>query len=339
MNKGNTILLAHGSGGRMTRELIRKVFRPCFTDSRLAAETDSAVLETSAGKLAFTTDAFVVDPVFFPGGDIGKLAVCGTLNDLAVSGAEPLWIAASFILEEGLEISDLETIARSMADEARQNHTALVAADTKVVPRGKGDKIYITTTGIGRIMDGFETVSSGSGIRPGDRIIVSGTVGNHGASIFTARLPEPVLTPIASDCASVFPMIERLKPLSDQIRFMRDPTRGGIATVLCEIAEKQDWGIRLEESLMPVDEKVAGLCRLSGLDPLYLACEGRMVCIAGEEAAGETVNCLKSQENGRSACIIGTITGENPGRVIMETVIGGTRLISMLSGDPLPRIC
>ena len=339
MNTGNTILLAHGSGGRKTRELIRTVFRPCFTDARLVAETDAAVLDSEAGKLAFTTDAFVVDPIFFPGGDIGKLAVCGTLNDLAVSGAQPLWIAASFILEEGLEISDLEIIARSMAKEANQNHTALVAADTKVVPRGKGDKIYITTTGIGRILTGFDKVFSGSGIRPGDRIIVSGTVGDHGASIFTARLPEPVLTPIFSDCASVYPMVDMLQPFSDQIRFMRDPTRGGIATVLCEVAEKRTWGIRLEESLMPVDDKVAGICRLSGLDPLYLACEGRVVCIAGAEAAGEMVKQLRSCADGKNACIVGTITGENPGRVIMETLIGGTRLISMLSGDPLPRIC
>ncbi|MFH0761844.1 MAG: hydrogenase expression/formation protein HypE [Bacteroidota bacterium] len=339
MNTGNTILLAHGSGGRKTRELIRSVFRPCFTDSRLVAETDSAILDSEAGKLAFTTDAFVVDPIFFPGGDIGKLSVCGTLNDLAVSGAQPLWIAASFILEEGLEISDLENIARSMAKEADQNNTALVAADTKVVPRGKGDKVYITTTGIGRIMNGFDGVASGSGIRPGDRVIVSGTVGDHGASIFTARLTEPVLTPILSDCASVFPMIEMLKPFSDQIRFMRDPTRGGIATVLCEVTEKRNWGIRLEEVLMPVDDKVSGICRLSGLDPLYLACEGRVVFVASAEAAGEIVSRLKSCQDGKNACMIGTITVENPGRVIMETLIGGTRLISMLSGDPLPRIC
>jgi len=336
---GTSILLAHGSGGGKTRELIRSVFRPFFTDSRLIAATDSAILDGAAGQLAFTTDAFVVDPIFFPGGDIGKLAICGTLNDLAVSGAKPLWMAVSFILEEGFELEDLTTIARSMAATANANNVALVAADTKVVPRGKGDKVFITTTGIGRLLTGLEQVSYGAGIRPGDKVIVSGTVGDHGASIFASRLEQPPATPVLSDCASVLPIMGGLCDLAEHIRFMRDPTRGGTATVLCEITEKQNWGIRLIERSIPVDGKVSGLCRLAGLDPLYLACEGRVICIASPEKGEEVIRRMKTCPAGLNACEIGTITSENPGRVVMETTIGGTRLITMLSGDPLPRIC
>lgn len=334
-----SIKLSHGSGARMTHDLIREVFRPYFTDPKLTRESDSAILELTEGSHALSTDAFVVDPVFFPGGDIGKLAVCGTANDLAVSGAKPAWMAVSFILEEGFPLAELERIACSMADETRQMGIDIVTADTKVVPKGHGDKIFITTTGLGKILEGYESVSTGENIRPGDHVIVTGPVGDHGAAIFASRAPGILKTEIQSDCACVFPMINEIMDWRKAIRFMRDPTRGGMATVLCEITENRDWGILLEESAIPVRPGVKAICDLAGLDPLYLACEGRIIIITAPESSIEIVRLLNGMIQGAGASVIGTVTGENTGRVAMKTEIGGTRVITMLAGDPLPRIC
>ena len=333
------ILLTHGSGGRMTRELIRGLFQPYLHNQYLDIESDAAILEQLSGKIAVSTDAFVVHPVVFPGGDIGKLSICGTANDLAVSGAIPHSIAASFILEEGLELSVLDKIAASMAHEIQKLGICLIAADTKVVPAGQCDKIYITTTGIGTVIPGLEQVSNGKGIQPGDRIILSGTIGDHGAAIFCARYPEQILTTIDSDCACVYPLIEMISTFGTGIRFMRDPTRGGLATVLCEISEKKAWGITIREKLIPVKNEVAGLCDLVGLDPLYLANEGKFILVADESISDQVLAALRSHPLGKNACEIGLVTRVNPGRVIMETLIGGARVLTMLSGDPLPRIC
>ncbi|MFA5814054.1 MAG: hydrogenase expression/formation protein HypE [Bacteroidales bacterium] len=333
------ILLTHGSGGRMTRELIRDLFQPYLNNEYLEKESDAAILQPVTGKIAVSCDAFVVHPIIFAGGDIGKLSICGTANDLAVAGAKPHSITASFILEEGLEKSLLERVVSSMAREIKQLDIALIAADTKVVPSGLCDKIYITTTGIGTVIPDLEQVSNGKGIQAGDRIILSGTIGDHGAAIFCARYPEHILTTIESDCACVYPLIEMISSFGTGIRFMRDPTRGGLATVLCEVTEKKAWGITIKESLIPVRNEVAGLCDLVGLDPLYLANEGKFIMVAAESISNEILTALRSHPLGKNACEIGVVTRENPGRVILETPIGGTRLLTMLSGDPLPRIC
>lgn len=333
------ILLSHGSGGRMTSELIRGLFKPLLHNQFLDQESDAAILNNLPGRIAVSTDAFVVNPIIFPGGDIGKLAICGTANDLAVSGAKPHSFMATFILEEGLEISVLERIVSSIAHETEQLGSFVIAADTKVVPAGQCDKIFITTTGIGNVIPGLEQVSGGKGIQPGDRIILSGTIGDHGAAIFCARFPGQILTSVKSDCACIYPLIEMITSSGARIRFMRDPTRGGLATVLCEVSEKKDWGITIKECLIPVRNDVAGLCDLVGLDPLYLANEGKFLLIASESVSNEIITALRSHPLGKNACEIGLITRENPGSVVLETPIGGRRLLTMLSGDPLPRIC
>ena len=334
-----TIRLSHGSGARMTHELIREIFRPYLTDPGLAEETDSAILDVQSGRYAFSTDAFVVDPVFFPGGDIGKLAVCGTSNDLAVCGAKPEWMAVSFILEEGFSLEELKKIASSMGQEAALNGMKIVAADTKVVPKGHGDKIFITTTGIGKVLEGLENIPTGDLILPGDHIIVTGPIGDHGAAIFATRAPGILNPDIQSDCAQVFQLIPEIGELISAVRFMRDPTRGGLATVLCEITENRGWGIMLNESAIPVRPGVKAICDLAGLDPLYLACEGRMVMMCKPESSADIITLLKKNPLGTDASLIGTVSAENPGRIIMKTVIGGMRVITMLAGDPLPRIC
>ncbi len=323
----------------MTRNLIRELFKPYLHNQYLDKESDAAILTNLSGNIAISTDAFVVNPVIFPGGDIGKLSICGTINDLAVSGAKPHSITASFILEEGFSMTELEMIVSSMSSEIKNLGIALVAADTKVVPSGLCDKIYITTTGIGTVIPDLEQVSGGKGIQPGDRIILSGTIGDHGAAIFCARFPGQILTTIMSDCACVYPLIEMISSFGTGIRFMRDPTRGGLATVLCEVTEKQAWGITIMESMIPVRNEVAGLCDLTGLDPLYLANEGKFILIAAESISNEILTSLRSHPLGENACEFGVVTRENPGRVILETPIGGRRLLTMLSGDPLPRIC
>ncbi len=333
------VLLSHGSGGRLTRELIRGLFKPHLHNRYLDRETDASLLDPLSGRIVVSTDAFVVHPILFPGGDIGKLSICGTANDLAVSGARPHSVTASFILEEGLDMSVLEQIVISMAHETKKLGIPIVSADTKVVSAGQCDKIYISTTGIGTIIPELEQVSTGEGIKPGDRIILSGTIGDHGTAIFSARFPGQILTEIPSDCSSIFPLVERITRFGTRIRFMRDPTRGGLATVLCEVAEKQPWGISIQESRIPVRPEVAGVCDLVGLDPLYLANEGKVLLIVDETVSSDVISSLRSHPLGQDACVIGVITQQNQGRVVMETLITGTRLLTMLSGDPVPRIC
>ncbi len=333
------IKIGHGSGGLLTRKLIREVFQKRFNNSELLKESDGATISPGQFDLVVTTDAFVVDPLFFPGGDIGKMSVCGTINDLVVSGARPLYLTASFILEEGLDIAILERITDSMAHEADLAGIPVIAGDTKVVPGGNADKLYITTTGIGEKIPEFSHLSAISDILPGDRILVSGPVGLHGAAIFASRFPDRIQTDIRSDCASLLPLLGILKKWGKEIRFMRDATRGGLATVLNEIADQQKWGLVIEESDVLVTKEVSGLCELSGLDPLYLANEGTMVLVVSSEGAEAICESMNRNPQGYQGIVIGECNMELPGRVKMRTRIGGSRILPMLSSDPLPRIC
>ncbi|MBP6978971.1 MAG: hydrogenase expression/formation protein HypE [Bacteroidales bacterium] len=333
------ILLGHGSGGRLSRSLIRDLFLTWFSNRVLQAQGDSAVLPADGSHLAFTTDAFVVDPIFFPGGDIGKLAVAGTVNDLAVAGAQPVYLTASFIIEEGFAVKDLERIVQSMAEEAEQADIQIVAGDTKIVNRGKCDKIFITTSGVGWVDEPFLSVSLGTNIRPGDKIIINGPVGDHGMAILAARELHQFKTDIGSDCASLNHIIQKIKEICRDIRFMRDVTRGGLATVLAELAENRLFGVEIHESAIPVNENTRGLCELLGYDPLYVANEGKFIAVVPADSASDVLTAFKSHPLGREAAIIGNIVEQHPGHVWMNTAIGGKRMIDMLAGEQLPRIC
>ncbi|MDD5571079.1 MAG: hydrogenase expression/formation protein HypE [Bacteroidales bacterium] len=333
------ILLNHGSGGKLTHELISGLFVKYFDNKFLKEQTDSALINIDGNLLAFTTDSYVVDPIFFPGGDIGKLAVCGTVNDLSVSGAKPLYISCGFIIEEGFLFSDLETIVKSMADEAKKAGVLIVTGDTKVVDRGKCDKIFINTSGIGVIDEKRKSISSGSEIEAGDKIIINGNIGEHGAAILCARNSLEYSSAVKSDCASLNKLISEVFEVSSKIKFMRDATRGGVATVLCELAEKNKSGIELDEEQIPVQETVRGLCEIFGFDPLYMANEGKVIMVVGREDAEKVLNKIKQNELGRNAAIIGEIIEANNKLVVMKTGIGGKRIIDMLAGEQLPRIC
>jgi hydrogenase expression/formation protein HypE len=336
MKPTDRVLLGHGSGGLLTRRLVRDVFLRRLGNPELARLEDSAHLSVSRTDLAFTTDSFVVDPLFFPGGDIGKLAVCGTVNDLLVAGARPRALSAGFILEEGLPLADLERIVCSMAETATMAEVSVVAGDTKVVPRGKADGCFITTAGVGTLAPGARLGADQA--RPGDHVLVSGTIGEHGAAIMARRAGIALETPIVSDCT---PLGRYILPLLEQpegLHAMRDPTRGGLGTVLCEIAEASRVSLVVDEASIPVAEPVHAACELLGLDPLYLACEGRFVLLASPAAAARALDLLRSLESGGRAALIGEVQAGQP-RVIARTPIGGRRLISMLSSDPLPRIC
>ncbi len=334
------VLIGHGSGGLMTRRLVRELFRRHLAGSELAREEDAARLAAPGSELAFTTDAFVVEPLFFAGGDIGKLAVCGTVNDLCVAGARPLALSAAFILEEGLAIESLERIASSLAAAAAEAQVEVVAGDTKVVPRGKGDGCFITTAGVGAVLPGVELGADRA--RPGDRVIVSGCVGEHGAAILAVRAGIELRTPILSDCA---PLTGLLLPILAEPRgldAMRDPTRGGLATVLCELAEASGVELVVEESAIPVSPAARAACELLGLDPLFLACEGRAVIVAAPEAAERALARLRGHPLGRGAVVIGEVRPPATGgraRVVARTALGSHRPITMLASDPLPRIC
>jgi len=337
--KNDKILLNHGSGGKMTHELIGSLFVKYFDNEILQNQTDSAILNVDSNLLAFTTDSYVVDPVFFPGGNIGKLAVCGTVNDLSVSGAKPLYLSCGFILEEGLLLSELETIVKAMAEEAKKANVKIVTGDTKVVDKGKCDKVFINTSGIGLLGEKRKGISFGIGIKAGDKIIINGTIGDHGTAILCARNSIEYTNSVLSDCAPLNKMISNVLEKSEKIKFMRDATRGGLATVLCELAEKHDLGIELIEDSIPVQESVRGLCEIFGFDPLYMANEGKVVMIVGNEDAGKVLGILKNDEYGKNAAIIGEITESNKGMVVVNTGIGGRRIIDMLAGEQLPRIC
>jgi hydrogenase expression/formation protein HypE len=333
------ILLNHGAGGRMTHELIRDLFFRHFDNPVLKAQTDSAIVELDRGMLAFTTDSYVVDPIFFPGGDIGKLAVCGTVNDLSVSGAHPRYLSAGFIIEEGFPFTDLEKIVISMAGEARRAGVNIVTGDTKVVDRGKCDKIFINTAGIGILDKKYGPVSSGKNITPGDVIIINGNIGDHGTAILCARNSLEYSSPVQSDCAPLNGLIAKVLEVTDQVHFMRDATRGGLANVLCEVAEKNKLDIEIDEKSIPVQESVRGLCEVFGFDPLYMANEGKVVIVVAAAEAEKVLRVMSENPLGMRTAIVGKIKQSGKGKVIMNTAVGGKRIVDMLAGEQLPRIC
>lgn len=332
------IVLGHGSGGKLTAELIEKIFLPAFANPMLEKLDDQAVLQINGARLAFTTDSFVVTPIFFRGGDIGQLAINGTVNDLAMSGARPLYLAAAFILEEGLVADDLRRVVDSMRQAAHDANVQLVTGDTKVVNRGKGDKIFITTTGIG-LIDAAANISADQA-RPGDRIIVSGYLGDHGMAIMSQRENLEFEGAIESDCAALHGLVAAmLEDGPGHIHCLRDPTRGGVATTLNEIAGRSRTGMKLVEQAIPVRETVQGACEILGLDPLYVANEGKLVAIVAAEAAQQILDRMHAHPLGKHAAIIGEVVADHPGMVLMKTGIGGTRVLDVMFGEQLPRIC
>jgi hydrogenase expression/formation protein HypE len=330
------ILLAHGSGGKLAHELVAKSFVRALANPVLDKLDDSAVIDFS-GRLAFTTDSYVVSPVFFPGGDIGKLAVCGTVNDLAMSGARPLYLSLSFVIEEGLPLSELEQIVVSVKRAAQEAGVKIVTGDTKVVNRGSADRLFINTSGIGIIPDGVDI--SGSNARPGDRVLLSGAIGEHGIAVLSLREGLSFSTRLESDCAPLNRLVAEMLNVSPNIHCLRDPTRGGLATTLNELAEQSGVSIRIEEERVPVREEVLAACEMLGLDPLYIANEGKLVAIVPAEDADKILKAMRRNPYGRDAIAIGEVNAQNPGRVVMKTSLGSTRIVDMMVGDPLPRIC
>ena len=338
LGDGGRILLAHGGGGRLTRDLVERIFVPAFRNDTLAALHDAAVLERPSAALAFTTDSFVVRPLFFPGGDVGKLAVTGTVNDLAMSGARPLYLSLGFILEEGLAVADLQRVVASIQAAAQEAGVAVVAGDTKVVERGKGDGIFITSSGIG-VVEAPHPVAP-SEVRPGDAVLVSGPVGQHGVAVMAVRDDLAFASPIVSDCASVAGPVLALLAAGLRMHCLRDPTRGGVATVLNEIAAQAHCEIVVHESAIPVGEDVVGACEVLGLDPLYVACEGRFLAFVPAGDADRALALLRSRPETAQAARIGTVReGGTPALVVLRTRAGGERVLDLLSGEQLPRIC
>lgn len=338
-NQFDTILLGHGSGGKLSHDLISELFAKYFDNDILQQQSDSAIIESDSSHLAFTTDSFVVDPIFFPGGNIGKLAIAGTVNDLAVSGAIPKYLSVGFIIEEGLAYQDLERIVITMADEAKKAGVKIVTGDTKVVDKGKCDKVFINSSGIGSLEKKHSHISSGSRIEAGDKIIINGSIGDHGMSVMAARNELNITADIKSDCACLNDLIQSALNTSHQVKFMRDATRGGLGTVIAELAKGKDYGIHIKEDQLIVNEGVRGMCELLGFDPIYVANEGKVVMVVGAEDAENVVNTLKKHDTGKAAAIIGEITNDYKGMAWLETQVGGKRIIEMLSGQQLPRIC
>ncbi|HEY6346640.1 MAG TPA: hydrogenase expression/formation protein HypE [Bryobacteraceae bacterium] len=331
------IVLGHGSGGRLRAELLRNIFLPLFSNPVLDRLDDQAIFDVGGSRIAFTTDSFVVKPLFFPGGDIGSLAVHGTVNDLAMGAARPLWLSAAFILEEGFPTEELRRIAESMARAAAVAGVTIVTGDTKVVEKGKGDGLFINTTGIGVVPDGVRL--SASQARPGDRVILSGPIGDHGIAIMAQREGLEFETEIVSDSAPLHQLVETMLSASTSIRCLRDPTRGGLSSALNEIAAQSGVSIQIEESRVPVRDQVKGACELLGLDPLYVANEGKLVALVAPEAADRVLEAMRGHERGREANIIGTVGSEHAELVSMKTAFGSTRIVDLLAGDQLPRIC
>lgn len=331
------IKLGHGSGGVLTRRLVEGTLLKYFSSERLAALPDSALLELDGARLAFTTDSYVVDPIFFPGGDIGKLAVFGTVNDLAVVGAIPRFISCGLILEEGLLMADLERVLASMRDAARLAGVEVVTGDTKVVPHGKADALFINTAGIGQVPEGVRP--PGGLALPGDVIIVTGPVGDHGAAVLSRREGLNLESGVLSDCAPLTQAAQAVLGAAGRVAFMRDLTRGGLATVLNEATAPGRPGMLLDERQIPVREQVRGICELLGLDALYLACEGRLAAVVDAESAGGVLKALHNVGGAEESCVIGQVTDRYTGKVAMQTQLGTRRLLQMLSGEQLPRIC
>lgn len=337
--RGDRVTMAHGGGGKAMRDLIEEIFTDVFLppgSEDQARMTSEALVEPGA-QLAFTTDSFVVSPPVFPGGDIGKIAVCGTVNDLAVGGAKPLWLSAAFIIEEGCEFELLRRIVASMQAEAEKAGVRIVTGDTKVVERGAADKVFVTTSGVGVIPAGRNLLADN--IRPGDVAIVNGVLGDHGATILAARGDMALTTDINSDCASLNDLIEAVLAVSPSVRAARDATRGGLASALNEMAEASNVAIEIDETALPLRAEVKGMCEVLGLDPLYLANEGTLVLFVPEADADAVLNVMRAMEVGRKAAVIGKAASGPPGRVTMKTIFGGRRLVDTLVGEQLPRIC
>ncbi len=331
------ILLAHGNGGRYSHKLVKELFQRYLGNEYLDQMNDAAVFSVPGDKLAFTTDSFVVSPLVFPGGDIGKLAVCGTVNDLAVSGARPLYLSAGFIIEEGFPMEKLEKIVASMANTAREAGVQIITGDTKVVPRGHVDGLFINTSGIGVLLPGVDV--AGSHARAGDLVVINGTIGDHGMAIMAARSELGIIADLKSDSAPLNNLIIELLEVVPEVRVLRDPTRGGVATTLNEIARQSEVGIALEEYALPVNDSVKSTCDMLGLDPLYLANEGKFLAVIPRNDIGKALSVFKKHPQGREAAVLGEIVETPPGKVYLKTTIGGKRMVDMLVADQLPRIC
>lgn len=331
------IVLGHGSGGKLTHQLIQKMILPQFKNQFLEPLHDGAVLSVRGARIAFTTDSYVVNPIVFPGGGIGDLAVNGTVNDLAMCGARPLYLSAGFIIEEGFSMEDLWNVILSMQKAATAAGVQLVTGDTKVVDRGKGDKIFINTSGIGTV---DQEVNIGPGRAAiGDAVILSGPIAAHGITIMSVREGLEFETHIESDTAPLNGLVAAMLAATKDIHVLRDPTRGGIASALCEVAESAQVGVSLLEERIPVMDDVKGACEILGLDPLYVANEGRLIAFVAQDQAGDVLDAMRSDPHGRDAVVIGTVVRDHPGFVTMRTRVGGKRVVDMLSGEQLPRIC
>jgi hydrogenase expression/formation protein HypE len=335
--KFDKILLDHGSGGKVAHSLTTELLLPMFDNPLLAQLHDGAIFESGGGRMAFSTDTFVVDPIFFPGGDIGDLAVNGTVNDVAMCGAVPRYLSMGLILEEGFPMEDLKRILTSMRNAIDHAGVQLITGDTKVVPRGAADKIFINTSGIGAIPDGVAVSSTGA--RPGDRIILSGTMADHGIAVLTQREGLRFESKVRSDTAPLNHMVRRIFEVTARVHVLRDPTRGGVGTALNEIARQSSVGIAIHEDRLPVNPEVAGICELLGFDPLYLANEGKLLCMVPGDQADDVLAAVRKDRFGQAACIIGEVVDDHPGRVVLKTRIGGQRIVDMLTGEQLPRIC
>lgn len=331
------IVLAHGSGGKLSHQLVNEFFLPVFSNPILNQLDDRAAIQVKGGNLAFSTDSFVVNPIFFPGGDIGKLAVCGTVNDVAMGGAKPLYLSASFIIEEGFPMKDLKAIVNSMQKAADEAGVVIVTGDTKVVDRGSVDKIFINTSGIGVVKRGVNI--SGSKAQPGDKIIISGSLGDHGVAVMAKRQSLDIEADIKSDCAPLNNLVERILKVTKDVRVLRDPTRGGLATTLNEIAQQSKVGMEIDENAVPIKDEVRGFCEILGLDPLYIANEGKLIAIVPANKADAVVNAMKKDKYGQDATIIGDVVEGHQRKVYLRTLIGSKRMVDMLVGEQLPRIC
>jgi hydrogenase expression/formation protein HypE len=337
LSSNDTVLLGHGSGGRLSADLVRDVFLPAFRNPALARLDDQAIVNIQGARVAFTTDSFVVKPLFFPGGDIGSLAVHGTVNDLAMGGAVPLFLSAAFIIEEGLSMEVLRRVVNSLRQAAETAGVQVVTGDTKVVEKGSGDGLFINTTGLGLVPDGVEL--SASQARPGDKVLLSGSLGEHGIAILAQREGLEFEGAVCSDSALLHTLVADMLKVTGSIRCMRDPTRGGLSSALNEIAEQSRVGIELDETAIPIREEVRGACELLGLDPLYVANEGKLVAIVAADAADSVLAAIRCHPLGSQAQIVGTVNDVHRGLLTMRTALGTTRVVDMLAGDQLPRIC
>jgi hydrogenase expression/formation protein HypE len=331
------VLLAHGGGGKLTQQIIQTLFLPQFQNELLKQLHDGAMFSVNGTRLAFTTDSYVVSPIFFPGGDIGKLAVNGTVNDLAMCGARPLYLSAAFIIEEGFPMEDLWRVVLSMQDAAREAGVALVTGDTKVVERGKGDKIFVNTSGIGVIERGIDIHPLRATVN--DMIILNGPIGRHGVAIMSVREGLEFESRVESDTAALNSLVQNMLTVCRDIHVLRDPTRGGVASALNEIVQQANVGIVLSEEKIPVDEEISGACEILGLDPLYIANEGKLLAFVPPEATENVLKAMHSHPLGTQAVVIGQVVADHPGMVVMKSRIGGMRVVDMLSGEQLPRIC